>query len=203
MKRFSAAMTAVLVVASLTLTLVTAPAGAAGGKAREGDTTTEVEVPPKVEKRTAKALKALDDLPEDAKPQQFPPCIFGVGWCSKARTDTGYLDCGGTLLKQIGVSWKANRGYDTIHLVPTNLGRASSSSPAVTIAGAHALYGDMHKCLDLHNLRVTVKSWSAIWQQLHCHIVYQIVGGGGSWDLEGHRRSNWRRYLTSWPPCSW
>ncbi len=147
-------------------------------------------------------LKEQAELPEDAIPQQGP-CWFGLGWCSKAGTDTGYLDCGGVLLKQIGVSWKANRGYDSIHLVPTNAGRASSSSPAATIAGAHALYGDMHNCLDKHNLQVTVRNWNAIWQQLHCHIVFQIGGGGGSWDLEGHRRSNWGRYLLNWPPCSW
>lgn len=201
MKRFSAAMTAVLVAASLTLALVAAPAGAADGKGSMGDTTTEVEVPRKVEKRTAKALKALEELPEDAKPQQGP-CWFGIGWCGKAGTDTGYLDCGGTLLKEIGVSWKANRGYDTLHLVPTNLGRASSSNAAATIAGTHALYGDMHRCLDLHNLRVTVRNWNAIWQQLHCHIVYQIGGGGGSWDLEGHRRSTWR-YLNPFSRCAW
>ena len=202
MKRFCTAIAAALVAASLTLTLVVAPAGAVEGKERTGDTTTEVEVPRKVEKRTTKALKEWEELPEDAKPQQGP-CWFGVGWCGKAGTDTGYLDCGGTLLKQIGVSWKANRGYDTIHLVPTNLGRASSSRPLVTIAGADALYGDMHNCLDLHDLDVTVRNWNAIWQQLHCHIVYQLVGGGGSWDLEGHRRSNWGRYLTSWPLCNW
>ncbi len=203
MKRFCTAIAAALVAASLTLTLVVAPAGAADGKERTGDTTTEVEVPRKVEKRTAKLFKEWEELPEDAKPQMWP-CIFGYGACSKAGTDTGYLDCGGTLLDQIGVSWKANRGYDSIHLVPTNLGRASSSSPAVTVAGAHALYGDMHNCLDLHNLKVTVKDWDGIWQQIHCHIVYQIVGGGGSWDLEGHRRSTWRYLLPQWlRACSW
>ncbi len=203
MKRFCAAMVSVLVAASLTLALIGTPAGAAGGKGRVGDTETEVEVPRKVEKRTAKILEAQEEIPEDAKPQQGP-CWFGVGWCGNAGTDTGYLDCGGVLLDQIGVSWKSNRGYDTIHLVPTNAGRASSSSAATTIAGAHALYNDMHNCLDLHSLQVTVKSWAAIWQQLHCHIVYQIVGGGGSWDLEGHRRSTWRYLLPQWIGfCNW
>lgn len=203
MKRFSAAAAAVLMAASLTLALVSSPVGAAGSTGPKGDTVTEVELPAKAEKRTAKALKKLEEAQQEDPDVIKGPCIFGVGWCGKAGTDTGYLDCGGTLLKQIGVSWKANSGDDKIHLVPTNLGRASSGSPAVTIAGAHALYGDMHSCLDRHSLRVTVKSWPAIWQQLHCHIVYQIVGGGGSWDLEGHRRSNWRSYLGFWNKCAW
>ncbi len=123
---------------------------------------------------------------------------------SSVGTDTGYLDCGGYLLDEIGVSWDANQGYDSIHLVPTDVARLGAlTSPTATITVADDLYWDMHNCLDLHDLRVTVRSWTAIWQQLHCHIVYQIVGGGGSWDREGHRCNNWARYLTSWPPCSW
>ena len=200
MKRFSAAVAAVLVTASLTLMWVVSPVGAAGGDGPKGDTTIEVKVPDKVQKRTAEALRKAQEEDPDAIDW---PCILGFGGCGKASTDTGYLDCGGTLLEQIGVSWAANSSYDTIHLVPTNLGRASSSSPLITIAGADALYGDMHSCLGSHGLRVTVKNWNAIWQQIHCHIVYQIVGGGGSWDLEGHRSNNWRGYLLPWNRCAW
>ena len=61
----------------------------------------------------------------------------------------------------------------------------------------------MHLCLDRHDLDVTVRSWNDIWQQIHCHIVYQLISGGGSWDLEGHRSSNWSGYLLPWNYCSW
>ncbi len=48
MKRFSAAVVAALVAASLRLALVAMPAGAAGVNGKVGDSATEVEVPRKV-----------------------------------------------------------------------------------------------------------------------------------------------------------
>ena len=132
------------------------------------------------------------------------PCFFGLGSCDRVDPDTGYLDCADIAVDEIGISWSANGGYDSIHVVPTDLGRgASLTSPSATISGATTMYAEMHACLNRHGLNVTVRSWSAIWQQLHCHIVYQLLGGGGSWDLEGHRPSNWSGYLNPFRRCSW
>ena len=103
-----------------------------------------------------------------------------------------------------GITWSANGEYDSIHVVPDrSRSRGSLTSPQATIAGASAIYTEMHLCLDRHDLDVTVRSWNGIWQQIHCHIVYQLIGGGGSWDLEGHRSSNWSGYLLWWNKCSW
>ena len=61
----------------------------------------------------------------------------------------------------------------------------------------------MHDCLSLHGYSLRVRSSAAIWQQLHCHLVYNLFGGGGSWYLEGHRASNWFGYLNPSDECSW
>ena len=66
---------------------------------------------------------------------------------------------------------------------------------------ASGMSDGMHDCLDDNGFDPYVLDWDAIWQQLHCHIVYQI-GGGATWDLEGYRQSNWIGYLSPLNECS-
>ena len=193
MKRMLAA-----VVVILTFTFVLAlPAGATGDEPPQGDTDTTVDMPEDLERRTAKAMRQrVDD------PRRWP-CFFGIGSCYQVEPDTGYLDCADITVDEIGITWSANQGYDTIHVVPTDQGRIGSlTSPAATIAGATAVYVEMHQCLNRHGLEANVRSWTGIWQQIHCHIVFQLIGGGGSWDLEGHRRGS-IGYLNPFRGCSW
>lgn len=211
MRRLIAALLAVLAAAALTLTMAT-PAQAAGepvvdptGTADGAETETEhddaadVELPENIEELTAKAMRQHGGGARGA----MWPCFFGIGSCGRASTDTGYLDCADITVDDIGVSWAANQGYDSIHIAPTDLGRAGSlTSPAATISAAWAMYHEARSCLRNHSLTVTVRSWTAIWQQIHCHIVYQLVGGGGSWDLEGHRSAS-AGYLRPWKRCAW
>ena len=195
MKRTLAATAAIL-----TFTLVLAlPTGATGDDPPMGDADTSIDVPDDLERRTSKAMRQRIDDDE-----RRWPCFFGFGSCDRVEPDTGYLDCADITVDEIGITWSANDEYDSIHVVPTDLGRGGSlTSPQATIAGASAIYAEMHLCLDRHDLDVTVRSWNGIWQQIHCHIVYQLFGGGGSWDLEGHRSSNWSGYLLPWNRCSW
>ncbi|WP_419864836.1 hypothetical protein [Candidatus Poriferisodalis sp.] len=156
-------------------------------------------MPDDIEALTAEAMRRMGG---GANANAWP-CFLGMGSCGRASTDTGYLDCADVTVDDIGVSWAANQGYDSIHIAPTDLGRAASlTSPAATIAAAWAMYREARSCLRSHSLTVSVRSWTAIWQQIHCHIVYQLVGGGGSWDLEGHRSAN-LGYLRPWKRCAW
>ena len=101
----------------------------------------------------------------------------------KPPTDTGYKKCGGYLLNQVGITYRAaGTRYDTIHVVPTRWGRLS--------AFALTMYTDIHKCMNKYNLKVNVRSWDSIKQQFLCHLLGQLVGGGSTWDLEGYRDSN-------------
>ena len=211
MRRFLAAISAVLLATTLVATVATVTASAAtatGEPDQITDTTTTVEVPDSVERQTAKAISQQRATAQN-NGQRF--CFFGFGSCERADTDTGYHDCGGVLVDELGVSWNTNDGYETVHLVPTDEGRAliasiflgPTAAAAATIAGAHSMYNDMQDCLDLHDWDVDVYSWSAMWQQLHCHLVFSLIGGGGSWDLEGHRHSHWATYLARLPLCNW
>ncbi len=132
-----------------------------------------------------------NDIPkgdEQPKDIQFGAiCIWGVGFCGsndpKPPTDTGYKKCGGYLLNQVGITYRAaGTRYDTIHVVPTRWGRLS--------AFALTMYTDIHKCMNKYNLKVNVRSWDSIKQQFLCHLLGQLVGGGSTWDLEGYRDSN-------------
>ena len=195
MKQTLAATAAIL---TFMLVLVS-PTGATGDDSPLGDADTSIDLPDDVERHTSKAMRQ----PIDDDLRRWP-CFFGFGSCHEVEPDTGYLDCADITVDEIGITWSANDGYDSIHVVPTDQGRVGSLlGPSATIRGASAIYAEMHLCLNRHNLSVTVRSWSAMWQQIHCHIVYQLIGGGGSWDLEGHRSSNWSGYL--WPGhwCSW
>ena len=184
---------------------------AATGETEEVDTTTDdIEVPDSVENDINKLIKKghIQTEPSD-RIERF--CLFGIGWCSRASTDTGYQDCDGHLLSELGVSWNANGSYDSVHLIPSNAARLTvlsliggvQSFASATTSVAWNMYWDMHDCLGLHGYSLTVRSWTAIWQQLHCHLVYNMLGGGGSWDLEGHRASNWFGYLNPADECSW
>lgn len=104
------------------------------------------------------------------------------------------------LIREIGVSWDRKDGYDNIHVVPTSLGRVYSPPGATE---AYALYRAMHSCLNHHNLRVTVRSWTGIFHQLHCHLLGNALFGGASWDLEGHRAANWNPASWVWNGCNW
>ena len=105
---------------------------------------------------------------------------------------------------------RSRSDYDNIHVIPTDAARASvlsffasvSAGAAATTATAHSLYGQVHDCLDMLGYEVNVRSWSAIWQQLHCHLVFKLFGGGASWDLEGNRASDRWGYLFDFPPCN-
>ena len=120
-------------------------------------------------------------------------CILGVGFCGsndpKPQTDTGYKNCGGFLLSQVGLTYRANgTSYTAIHAVPTRFGRLLSGSSYLT------MYNDIRGCLNKYRLleSVKVRSWTSIRQQLSCHLLGQYFGGGGStWDLEGYRDANY------------
>ncbi|WP_419945534.1 hypothetical protein [Candidatus Poriferisodalis sp.] len=216
MRRILTTLVAVLSAAAMTLTMA-APAQATGDKVLDdgtieqtkpdsndpapvGDADTTIELPDDLERTVEKALRHANYNGSAAR----WPCFLGIGDCSRPSPDTGWLDCADITVDEIGVSWAANDGYDTIHIVPTDAGRGGSLiGPAATINGANLIFAEALLCLNSHNLSVTVNSWTAIWQQLHCHIVYQLLGGGGSWDLEGHRDTNWGGYLLPWNRCGW
>ncbi len=200
MKQTLAATAAIL---TFMLVLVS-PTGATGDDSPLGDADTSIDLPDDVERHTSKAMRAnAMRQPIDDDLRRWP-CFFGFGSCHEVEPDTGYLDCADVTVDEIGITWSANDGYDSIHVVPTDQGRVGSLlGPSATITGASTIYAEMHLCLNRHNLSVTVRSWSAMWQQIHCHIVFQILGGGGSWDLEGHRSSNWSGYLRPGHWCSW
>ena len=184
--------------------VLVSPTGATGDDSPLGDADTSIDLPDDVERHTSKAMRAnAMRQPIDDDLRRWP-CFFGFGSCHEVEPDTGYLDCADVTVDEIGITWSANDGYDSIHVVPTDQGRVGSLlGPSATIRGASAIYAEMHLCLNRHGLNVTVRSWSAMWQQIHCHIVYQLIGGGGSWDLEGHRSSNWSGYLWPGDRCSW
>ncbi|WP_419947300.1 hypothetical protein [Candidatus Poriferisodalis sp.] len=216
MRRLSAAILSVLCASALTVVLAT-PSGATGDapvidpppvdKADDtdaaddatqepvGDTDTTVDIPDGFEEDVNRALRKRGS-PRSAR----WPCFYGFGDCSYARTDTGYLDCNGRLIDELGVRYDARNGYDSIHVVPTTLGRAYSPPGATESV---LLYNAMHSCLRRHSLSVTVLSWTAIWHQLYCHLLGNAIFGGASWDLEGHRDEN--RNPVSWVirGCNW
>lgn len=114
----------------------------------------------------------------------------------RPSTDTGYLNCSSVYVDSIGLSYYGIGGYDTIHFEPSRVGRTASSSQ---------LYSEMISCLkrELH-LWPHVKSWDSIFQQLACHNFGQLIGGGPTWDLEGHRGSKWNWWWGVWSHrCNW
>ena len=112
----------------------------------------------------------------------------GGGWHrssgERPSTSTGYMSCSSSYIDNIGISYQANSGYDTIHLEPSIWGE--------WVASPGDIYNAMITCFkrELH-MWPHVYSWDSIFQQLHCHALGQFSGQTGpTWDLEGHRRSN-------------
>lgn len=112
-------------------------------------------------------------------------------------TDTGYMNCSSTLIDSIGVSYQRTDGYDIIHLEPSATGR--------WLYGSFEMYMDMVACFktELH-MWPQVRSWDSIYQQLACHKLGHFIGGGSTWDLEGHRRDNtfWL-FTVAFHQCNW
>ena len=131
----------------------------------------------------------------------------GAGSSGKPETDTGYKDCGSRWVNELGINfdWYENDAgeqiYDVLRIVPSRWARYLPG-PTESIAGF--VYNGMRKCLREHGWTVQWRSSSAMWQQIHCHIVGR-PGGGSTWDIEGHRKSNWWWYLTLAPfhKCNW
>ena len=151
-----------------------------------------------------------EDLRFPERPKQrpgtggrWPGCwhLIGCGSSDMAEADTDYESCQTSWIDSIALSDDTGgTGYDTIHVDydwRARLGFANSTSVIV----AWSMYNGMLDCLDDNDFDPDVLSWDAIWQQLHCHIVYQI-GGGATWDLEGYRQSNWVGYLNLANECS-
>ena len=95
----------------------------------------------------------------------------------------------------------AGTSYDAIHVDYNWRARLGAGPGLMSVTVANSMYNGMNDCLDDHGFNPYIRSWDAIWQQLHCHVVYQI-GGGATWDLEGHRASNWAGYLSPLNRCS-
>ena len=102
----------------------------------------------------------------------------------RPSTSTGYMPCSSSYIDNIGISYQANGGYDTIHLEPSFWGE--------WFASTNQIYDAMIRCFkrELH-MWPHVDNWDSIFQQLDCHVLGQLSGQTGpTWDLEGHRRSN-------------
>lgn len=118
------------------------------------------------------------------------------------ETRTGYQNCQSSWIDSIGINFDIEgTTYESIH-IDYNYWRVRWYAFSLASVGlADSMYDGMLNCIDDHGWDVQVRSWDAIWQQLHCHIFYQLAGGP-SWDLEGYRISNWLGYLSPANFCS-
>lgn len=169
-----------------------------------------------VQRDTDRHVEVPDDLeiPDDSKiplnlrnnGARWPDCWHIVGCDSdddRTEADTAYMSCQSSYIDAIALTYNsAGTDYDAIHIDYNWRARLGSVPGWDSVHVANSMYNGMHDCLDDHSFDPYVRSWDAIWQQLHCHIVYQLVGGGSTWDLEGYRTSNWAGYLAPWNGCS-
>ena len=92
-------------------------------------------------------------------------------------TDTGYRPCRrGTWISEIGITYNIEDShYSTIHIVPTPRARGvwGILNPDLS-ESARATYEEVIACLILLRFTATVLSWDAIYQQIACHITYNI-----------------------------
>ena len=141
-------------------------------------------------------------------------CWFGFGSCDDVIVQGGYRDCDGNFVNKVGINWNVEGTvYESIHVKPSWAARFSVLSifggpgafASATTATAWTMYNQIRDCLEEEDLLddTNVRSWTGIWQQLHCHIVYNLLGGGSTWDLEGFRPSNWVGYLNPTEECNW
>ena len=138
--------------------------------------------------------------PRGVKPA-FDPEVFSARFVLLRRgdtltdADTDYMSCRTSWIDAIALSRDvAGTSYDAIHIDYNWRARIAVGAAVTSVIVANTMYNRMHDCLDDHGFDPDVRDWDAIWQKLHCHVYYQ-VGGGATWDLEGHRRSNWVGYL--------
>ena len=149
-----------------------------------------------------------EDLPFpddfDRNTARWPSCwhLIGCGSGERADADTAYMNCQTSWIDAIALSYNtAGTNYDVIHIDYNWRALIGVGGPVASVSVANTMYNRMHDCLDDHSFDPDVRDWDAIWQQLHCHVFYQI-GGGATWDLEGHRQSNWVGYLSLHNRCS-
>ena len=141
----------------------------------------------------------------DAGLRNAPRC-WHIILCSsddRVETQTEYQNCQSSWIDSIGINFDIeDTTYESIHIDYSSW-RVRWYALSITRSAslANAMYDGMLDCIDDHNWDVQVRSWSAIWQQLHCHIFYQPAGGP-SWDLEGYRSSNWLGCLIPTNECS-
>ena len=140
---------------------------------------------------------------QGASAASWPDCwhIVGCGSNQRADADTAYMNCQSSWIDAIALSYNvAGTSYDAIHIDYSWQARIAIGAAVTSVLVTNTLYDRMHDCLDDHSFDPDVRSWNAIWQQLHCHVYYQI-GAGATWDLEGHRQSDWSGYLNPLNRC--
>ena len=111
------------------------------------------------------------------------------------------MSCQSSWIDSVALSYNIfGTSYAAIHIDYNWRAHLGFGGGLGSLTIANAMYNGMLDCLDDHNFDPYVQNWDAIWQQLHCHVVYQI-DGGATWDLEGHRQSNWVGYLSPLNRC--